>query len=81
MSYVLLSFLIDESKNLLNGIVNYFNLKILNYLYWNYLDYFELNKSVEQFTLINYISILFPIILYFIIYIYILLIFYYGLFR
>ncbi len=71
MSYVLLSFLIDESKNLLNGIVNYFNLKILNYLYWNYLDYFELNKSVEQFTLINYISILFPIILYFIIYIYI----------
>ena len=68
MSYVLLSFLIDESKNLLNGIVNYFNLKILNYLYWNYLDYFELNKSVEQFTLINYISILFPIILYFIIY-------------
>lgn len=68
MNYELLSFLIDESKNLLNGIVNYFNLKILNYLYWNYLDYFELNKSVEQFTLINYISILFPIILYFIIY-------------
>ena len=68
MNYELLSFLIDESKNLLNGIVNYFNLKILNYLYWNYLDYFELNKSIEQFTLINYISILFPIILYFIIY-------------
>ena len=71
MSYELLSFLIDESKNLLNGVVNFFNLKILNYLYWNYLDYFELNKSIEQFTLINYISILFPIILYFIIYIYI----------
>jgi len=81
MSYELLSFLIDESKNLLNGVVNFFNLKILNYLYWNYLDYFELNKSIEQFTLINYISILFPIVLYFIIYIYILLIFYYGLFR
>jgi hypothetical protein len=71
MSYELLSFLIDESKNLLNGVVNCFNLKILNYLYWNYLDYFELNKSIEQFTLINYISILFPIVLYFIIYIYI----------
>ena len=71
MSYELLSFLIDESKNLLNGVVNFFNLKILNYLYWNYLDYFELNKSIEQFTLINYISILFPIVLYFIIYIYI----------
>jgi len=63
----LVSFIIDECKNLLSGIVNLTGSQKFNNLYYKYLDYFELNKSIESFSLINYVAIIIPIIIYFII--------------
>ncbi len=63
----LASFILNEYKNLLSGIVNFIGSRKFTNLYYKYLDYFELNQSIEYFSSINYIAIIIPIIIYFII--------------
>ena len=48
------SYLFDEIKNLMAGNVCRFSL--INNLYYNYIDYFELNQQYYNFELINYIT-------------------------
>tara|TARA_B000000475_G_C15944337_1_gene426086 strand:+ start:508 stop:825 length:318 start_codon:yes stop_codon:yes gene_type:complete len=61
------SFILNEYKNLLSGTVNLIGSRKFTNLYYKYLDYFELNQSIEYFSSINYIAIIIPIIIYFII--------------
>ena len=61
LNYV--AFLIDESKNFLGGIVNKIGLIKLNNMYYRYLDYYGLNKSICIFEKINYIAIIVPMLI------------------
>jgi len=63
MDLNIVEFFIDESKNFLASIVNKIGSKKLNKMYYNYLDYYELNLPVYSFNIINYVAITIPILI------------------
>tara|TARA_Y100000389_G_scaffold172695_1_gene181291 strand:- start:3731 stop:4072 length:342 start_codon:yes stop_codon:yes gene_type:complete len=67
--YDFTSFVVDESKNLLAGLVNNIGSQLINKFYYKYLDYFELNLPIDNFSPINYIAIITPVIIYILIYV------------
>jgi len=56
-------FFIDESKIFLGGFVNKIGSIKFNNMYYRYLDYYELNKSLCTFKTVNYIAIIIPMLI------------------
>jgi len=63
MNLNFVEFLIDEAKNFLGSIINKIGSIKFNNMYYRYLDYYELNKSICTFKTINYIAIIVPILI------------------
>ena len=63
MNLNFVEFLIDEAKNFLGSIINKIGSIKFNNMYYKYLDYYELNKSICTFKTINYIAIIVPILI------------------
>jgi hypothetical protein len=69
MDLNILEFFIDESKNFLGGVVNKIGSTKFNNIYYRYLDYYELNKSICNFKTVNYFAIMLPVFICFVLYI------------
>tara|TARA_B110001450_G_scaffold255250_1_gene282339 strand:- start:1326 stop:1703 length:378 start_codon:yes stop_codon:yes gene_type:complete len=69
MNLNIIEFFMDESKNFLGGVVNKIGSTKFNNMYYRYLDYYELNKSICNFKTVNYIAIALPIFICFVLYI------------
>jgi len=68
MDLNIVEFFIDESKNFLGSIINKIGSIKLNNMYYRYLDYYQLNQSIYNFKIINYIAIITPVLICFIFY-------------